>query len=128
MLIQLLNDESGFVVSTEMMLVSVILVIGMIVGQATLRDQVVTELADAADAVSAIDQSYLTAAVSVTDGGGTVIGSVAGTAFADVGDFCDDSDSGQQGLSAAEGACILVDGGLDGAGVDNVIAVGSDSP
>jgi hypothetical protein len=58
MLKALLNDEAGFVVSTELVLIATILVIGLIVGQTTLRDQVVTELADVADAVSAIDQGF----------------------------------------------------------------------
>ena len=58
MLSTLLKDESGFVVSTELILIATILVIGMIVGLTTLRDQVVTELSDVADAISALDQSY----------------------------------------------------------------------
>lgn len=121
MLKALLNDEAGFVVSTELVLVATILVIGMIVGQTTLRDQVVTELADVADAVSAIDQSYQFSDVTGHSS------STAGTIFDDVADFCDASDSGAQGLSAADGTCVLIDGGLDTEAADGTTNPSSDS-
>jgi Flp pilus assembly pilin Flp len=57
-LLRLVRDEAGFVVSAELVLVATIVVIGMITGLSTVRDQVVTELADVADAVSAVNQSY----------------------------------------------------------------------
>ena len=114
MLQNLFHDESGFVISTELILVSTILVVGIIVGQTTLRDQVVTEFADTADAVSALDQSYLYSEIVVA-----THGSVAGTTFSDAADFCDANDNGAQGLDAS-GTCVLVDGGTAGvgAGVD----------
>ena len=114
MLQNLFHDESGFVISTELILVSTILVVGIIVGQTTLRDQVVTEFADTADAVSALDQSYLYSEIVVA-----THGSVAGTTFSDAADFCDANDNGAQGLDAS-GTCVLVDTGTAGvgAGVD----------
>ncbi|TWT56884.1 hypothetical protein KOR42_02390 [Thalassoglobus neptunius] len=120
MLRTLMNDEAGFVVSTELVLVATILVIGMIVGQTTLRDQVVTELADVADAVSALDQSY---AFSDVTGHASF---TAGTNFDDNADFCDQSDNGQQGL-ADSGTCVLIDGGIDAAGVQTIPPGGGDS-
>ena len=117
MLKALLNDEAGFVVSTELVLIATILVIGLIVGQTTLRDQVVTELADVADAVSAIDQSY---AFSDVTGHAS---STAGTLFDDTADFCDTNDNGQQGL-AGSGTCVLVDAGDVTAGTQSPAAVG----
>ncbi|MDB4743685.1 hypothetical protein OAF98_04295 [Planctomicrobium sp.] len=110
MLQNLFHDESGFVISTELILVSTILVVGIIVGQTTLRDQVVTEFADTADAVSALDQSYLYSEIVVA-----THGSVAGTTFSDAADFCDANDDGVQGLDAS-GTCVLVDTGTAGFG------------
>ncbi len=77
------QDEAGFVVSTELILISTITVIGMIVGLTTVRDVVVIELADVADAISEIDQSYSY---------GQVTGhcaSTAGVRFHDKADFCE---------------------------------------
>ena len=45
------NDEGGFVVSADLILISTILVIGVLVGLVTLRDQVVQEFGDLATAV-----------------------------------------------------------------------------
>ena len=52
------NDEAGVIISTELILVVTILGIGLVVGLNTLRNDVVTELADTAQAVSNIDQTY----------------------------------------------------------------------
>lgn len=117
MLKALLNDEAGFVVSTELVLVATILVIGLIVGQTTLRDNVVTELADTADAISAIDQSYSWSNVTGHSS------STSGSFFADAVDFCDTGNDGVQGDDAsATNTCVLVDGGLEAAGTDSVEA------
>lgn len=109
---KLLSDESGFVVSTELILVATILVIGMIVGMTTLRDQVVIELADVADAISALDQSY-----QISDVTGHSSSS-AGTIFDDTADFCDLLDGGQQGL-ANFNTCVIIDEGDDAEGVQD---------
>jgi len=77
------NDDCGAVVSIELILVITILGIGMIVGLTTLRNDVVTELADTAQAVANIDQSYsycgVTGHCSATNG----------SAFQDSDDFCE---------------------------------------
>lgn len=52
------NDEAGFIVSAELVLVATILVIGMIVGLVAIRNQVVQELVDIAQAIGNISQSY----------------------------------------------------------------------
>ena len=111
MLKALLNDEAGFVVSTELVLVATILVIGLIVGQTTLRDNVVTELGDTADAISAINQSYEWSNVTGHSS------STAGSEFNDAADFCDVNNSGAQGLAAASGTCTIIDAGSEAAGV-----------
>lgn len=97
-------DEFGFVVSTELVLVATILVIGVTVGHSTLRNAVVIELADMADSISNSNQSY-----SFT----TVTGhssSIAGSLFSDDLDFCDGVfGSGAQGTDGgfgSEGQCV----------------------
>ena len=83
---QLWADESGFVISAELVLVATILVIGMIVGLTTVRDQVVQELADVAGAISDVVQSYSYSSVE----GHT--SETAGSDFVDHNDFCDEDD------------------------------------
>ena len=77
------SDEAGFIVSAELVLIATVLVIGMLVGLVTIRDQVVQELADVADAFSEVDQSYSFSAVTGHSS------STAGTIFDDASDFCD---------------------------------------
>jgi hypothetical protein len=83
MLRKLWNDEAGFIVSAELVLVATILVIGMIVGLASLRDAVVTELADVGHAVANINQSYSYNGVNGHSS------TTAGSLFVDFRDFCD---------------------------------------
>ncbi len=122
MFTNLIRDESGFVVSTELVIIATILVIGMLVGLTTIRDQVVTELADVADAISALDQSY---AFSDITGHAS---STAGTVFDDEADFCDASDAGSQGGFITNGTCVLIDGGLDNNGAQIVGSPSDSSP
>ena len=58
MFYKLWADEGGAVLSAELILIMTILVIGSIVGLKTLQTAIVTELADVAAAVSALDQSF----------------------------------------------------------------------
>jgi len=58
MLRTLWKDEAGFVISSELLLIVTIMVIGLIVGMVAVRDAVVQELADVAAAIGALDQSY----------------------------------------------------------------------
>ena len=58
MLRQLWKDVDGFVVSAESVLIATILVIGMIVGLTTVRDQIVQELGDVAVHLAQMNQSY----------------------------------------------------------------------
>lgn len=99
---RLWRDEAGFVVSTELILIATIVVIGLITGLTTVRDAVVHELADVADAVSEIDQSYSWGAITAH------CASTAGSEFVDVPDFCEnDNPEGQQGLPGG-GQCVLI--------------------
>jgi hypothetical protein len=55
---RLWRDEDGFIVSTDLLLIAVIVVLGTIVGLVSLRDQVVQEFGDLAQAIGHLNQSY----------------------------------------------------------------------
>lgn len=83
---RLWREESGFVVTSDLILVATVVVIGSIVGLVTFRDQLVQEFGDMAAAVGALNQSYSYAEFTV-DGF-----TVAGSSFEDQSDFCDEGD------------------------------------
>lgn len=58
MLRQLLNDEAGFIISAELVLVATIVVIGLVVGLSEVQHAIVSELNDVADAIGCLNQSY----------------------------------------------------------------------
>ncbi len=104
MLHRLWADEAGFVVSAELILVATILVIGLIVGLTTVRDQVVQELGDLALAIGNVNQSYTYNGVT----GHT--SATAGSQFDDEPDFCEE---GGIDPTSLEPACISVQLGPD---------------
>ncbi|MDX1969570.1 MAG: hypothetical protein SFV23_20515 [Planctomycetaceae bacterium] len=109
LLMQLWSDDDGFIVSTELVLISTITVIGMIVGLTTVRDVVVIELADVADAISEIDQSYSY---------GQIVGhcgSTAGVRFHDRADFCENrrAEDDQNPRGGAQCITLCADGTSD---------------
>jgi len=82
---KLWNDEAGFVVSAELVLIATIVVIGLVVGLTSLRNQVVQELVDVGQAIGSMSQSYALA--------GTKKCGVAwsdGSSYTDKVDFCQD--------------------------------------
>ena len=82
------KDEAGAIISSELVLVATILVIGMIVGLAAVRNSVVAELADLAEAIGSIDQSFsfsqVTGHAALTEG----------SIFTDAPDFCEPGSMG----------------------------------
>ena len=98
---RLWNDEAGFVVSAELVLIATVLVIGMLVGLVTIRDQVVQELGDVADAFSEIDQSYSYSGVTGH------ASSTSGTIFNDTHDFCENVGGSDQ-VPGSEPQCIEI--------------------
>jgi hypothetical protein len=58
MLKNLWNDEIGALLSAEFILLATILVIGAVVGLRAVQEAIVTELADVAQAVAQVNQSY----------------------------------------------------------------------
>ncbi len=79
------KDEAGFVISTELVLVATILVLGMVVGMVSLRNQVVQELVDVGQAVGSLSQSYVFSGV-----GKWGVAWTDGSFYADRVDFCQD--------------------------------------
>ena len=79
------NDENGFVVSAELVLVGTICVLGMIVGLTELSYGVNEELEDLGSAVGSINQTYY-----YTLGSGKK-GEVVGSTNLDFQDECDNS-------------------------------------
>lgn len=79
----LFNDENGFVVSAELILVATIVVLGLIVGLAEVRQAVNEELEDVAAAIGAINQSYTYSGLK------TPKSCMSGSRFFDDADFCD---------------------------------------
>ncbi len=88
-------DEVGAILSAELILVVTIVVLGMVVGLTTVRDQVVQELGDVAIAIAHLNQSY---SFSGATGHHS---STAGSIFIDLLDDCDGCDT-----SGAEPGCI----------------------
>ncbi len=80
---QLWKDEAGFIVSADLILVSSILVLGMMVGLVSIRDQIIQELGDVSMAFAGLRQDY------DWDGITGHTSSVAGSVFQDATDFCD---------------------------------------
>ena len=52
------DDEAGFIISAELVLIATLLVIGLIVGLSEVQDSVVNELNDIAEAIGSLNQSY----------------------------------------------------------------------
>ncbi len=83
------NDESGFVVSSELVLVLTIAVLGMVVGLTAVRDSISQELVDLSDAFGAVNQTYNVSGVSKEKNRGKAHAAIAGFGFNDNADDCD---------------------------------------
>ena len=82
-LIALINDEAGFIVSAELVLVATIAVLAMVVGLSEVALNVNNELEDVGSAFGALNQTYV---LKGTLGHG---GYSSGTEFRDNIDHCD---------------------------------------
>ena len=76
MLQRLMQDETGFIISAELVLVATLPVIGVIVGLSEVHHAVVGELNDVADAIGSANQSYGYSGFSKVDGGWGLCGMV----------------------------------------------------
>jgi Flp pilus assembly pilin Flp len=91
------RDEAGFVISSELVLVATILVIGMITGLTAVRDGVVQELGDVGQAIGAVDQDYTFLGVAGHSA------ATSGSIYVDLTDFCDTLDTAD-----AEPSCLII--------------------
>ena len=85
----LLNDESGFLVSAELVLIFTLVFCAVAVGMSVVRDALVTELGDVAEAVGALDQSYNFRGIQAPISGTKDHASCSGSGFNDEEDECD---------------------------------------
>ena len=81
---RLRDDESGFVVSSELVIVGTVGVLGMVVGLDAISSSVNQELNDLASAFGAMNQSYNYRSIAKS-----WHARVSGSGFNDRGDFCD---------------------------------------
>lgn len=85
-LIQLMNDEAGFIVSSELVLISTIAVLAMVVGLSEVAHNINQELEDVGSAFGRVNQSFYVAGAyghkANTDG----------SRFRDRADYCDSQD------------------------------------
>ena len=89
---KLFNDEAGFVVSAELVLVLTIAVLGLAVGLTAVRDSISQELVDLSDAFGAVNQTFNVVGLSKTKNGGAAASfhaRVGGFGFNDNADDCD---------------------------------------
>src|SRR5690242_2104834 len=93
MLKQFASDESGFVVSAELVLISTLLVIGLIVGLSEVQHALVCELNDVGEAIGSLNQTFFftgfRAFKTCGFSGGRFKSFSAGSAFFDRSDECD---------------------------------------
>jgi Flp pilus assembly pilin Flp len=76
------KDESGAVLSTELVLVSTIVALGMITGLKSLADNVNAELSDLGSAIHSVSQTYCFNGLSANGtSGSSVIAKTSGSSF-----------------------------------------------
>lgn len=78
------NDENGFVVSAELVLITTIAVLGLVVGLSEVSHAVNNELEDVASAFGSLNQSYKASGLKSCRKGYK-----AGSRFSDEADLCD---------------------------------------
>ena len=80
LMLRMWQDDSGALIATEWVFVATILVLGAITGLVAVRQAVIAELHDVANALLALNQSYSFSGQSNCES------STAGSSFKDVGD------------------------------------------
>lgn len=76
---RLWNDDAGFIVSAELLFLFTITVLGLLVGWVSVRNAVVTELVEVANAIQSLDQSYSYLGITTN----CATSSTAGSSFTD---------------------------------------------
>lgn len=100
----LLRDEDGFVVSSELVLILTIGVIGLIVGLSSLQNAITTELADLANAIGDLNQTYeFNGWQQTTSGNGMTLLSFTKGSY-----FYDDIDTGDEQPTTGNGNNVSI--------------------
>jgi hypothetical protein len=90
MMRQLWNDEAGFIISAELVLVATLLVIGLVVGLSEIQHSIVGELNDVGEAIGKLNQSYAFTGFSAEkEVGGGLKSFSNGSSFVDQAEECD---------------------------------------
>jgi len=98
---RLWNDEAGFVVSSELVLIATLLVIGLVVGLTSLRNQVVQELADTGAAIGMISQGFQYYGTEKAN-----VGDTDGAGWDDLTDFCQEADGADNANAEPAGISV----------------------
>lgn len=99
-------EETGAVISAELILMGTLLVIGLIVGMATLRDHVVQEIADIAGGIGDLNQTYSYSGISGHHS------TMAGADFTDLDDKCD-LDTNNDGAAGTGAQCVAMTAAIE---------------
>ena len=91
---KLMNDEAGFIISAELVIVATVAVLAMIVGLSEASMNINSELEDVGSAIGSLNQSYH---VQGTCGHQ---GHVGGSCYTDTRDFCDTTGDIQSGSNS----------------------------
>lgn len=90
MIRKLLQEEAGFIISAELVLVATIVVLGMIVGLSEIQHALNAELNDVADAIGSINQGFYYSGFSKNNNTKGGVGAYTrGSLFVDARDECD---------------------------------------
>jgi len=77
---KLVFKQGGFVLTTELVLLSTVLVIGLVAGMVTMRDALTAEMEDVSEAIGHLDQTYAFNGIVNGENTAAVEGSVFGDA------------------------------------------------
>lgn len=84
------DDESGFLVSTELVFIATICVIGLVTGLVEVQSAVIGELNDVGEAIGSLNQSFFFSGwISRATTGTCIKGQTFGSTFEDHEDECD---------------------------------------
>lgn len=97
------KSEDGFLISSELVILATITVIGLIVGIAEVRNQVVSELGDVALAFGQLDQTYTYDGTVDDTPGDATASTTQGSAFTDTVD----ASNGQAAATTAAGGVAV---------------------
>jgi hypothetical protein len=89
MLRTLFNDETGFVVSAEILVIFTLIFCAAVVGFAVIRDSLVHEMHDVSEAIGAVSQSYNVTGLRKARSNGDYHARCSGFGFNDRADNCD---------------------------------------